>query len=94
MWVRVTCKCECVKSAEIKISAHSKMDCKKIARGVGMLALQHVVHYASVQLHHNWCAYSVWGSFLTHGSYVCMGLEEFNRNKLGLHVLLLAREFM
>ena len=66
---------------------------KKIARCVGMLALQHVVHYASVQLYYNWCAYSVWGSFLTHGSYVCMGLlEEFNRNKLGVHVLLLLRE--
>ena len=59
-----------------------------------LVALQHVVHFASVHLHYNFlCAYSVWGSFLTHGSYVCMGLEdEFNKRKLGVHVLLLLRE--
>ena len=50
------------------------------------------MHFCAVQLYHKWCAYSVWGSLLTHGSYVCVGLEEFNRRKLGVHVLLLLRE--
>ena len=40
---------------------------KKIARCVGMLALQHVVHYASVKLYYNWC--KAGGSFLAeHGT--------------------------
>ena len=68
------------------------MDFHKLGRLVGMLALQHVMHFCAVQLYHKWCAYSVWGSLLTHGSYVCVGLEEFNRRKLGVHVLLLLRE--
>ena len=68
------------------------MDCKKIARLAGMVALQHIMHFCAVQLYYKWCAYSVWGSLLTHGSYVCSALEEFNRRKLGLHVLLLVRE--
>ena len=57
------------------------MDYKKICRLGGMLALQHVMHFCAVQLYHKWCAYSV-----------CVGLEEFNRRKLGVHILLLLRE--
>ena len=63
------------------------MDYKKIARGVGMLALQQctLLVFNCITI----------GARTPYGGHSSgrsrMGLEEFNRNK---HVLLLAREFM
>ena len=68
MWVRVMWFSEkAIEIWTIKTLYYQK----RIARCVGMLALQHLVHFVSVQPYYNWCAYySVWGSFLTHGSYM------------------------
>lgn len=68
------------------------MDHRKICRVLVMLVMQHVLHCCMTRVYCMVCAYSIWGSIVTHGSYVCLALEEFNSRKLGMHTLMLIRE--
>jgi hypothetical protein len=42
---------------------------------MGMLIMQHLIHYYASRMYFNYCASSLFHSIITHGSHVCTTID-------------------